>query len=117
LHHISVKLRVKGLNGTLLSGVWLNFNWLSSPYDAESTERGLIVLQLTTPSMNGHYYLDYESRPTSSVESTSGSILIEVTTSEISSIEGIGITGMIFVLCASIGLVAVPVIRRRYLIG
>jgi hypothetical protein len=117
LHQISVQLIVKGLNGTLLSGVWVDFNWLSSTSSSESTEGGLIVIQLTIPSIGGIYYLDYESRSTSYVDSTSGSILIEVATSELSSIEGVGITGMIFALCASIGLVTIPVLRRRYLIG
>ncbi|MFW9767773.1 MAG: hypothetical protein ACFFF9_01755 [Candidatus Thorarchaeota archaeon] len=117
LHQISIQLIVKGFNGTLLRGVWVNFNWLSSNFNAESTERGLIVLQIAIPPVSGSYYLDYESKPTSFVDTTSGSILIEVESSDISSIEGVGITGMIFALCASIGLIAVPVIRRRYLVG
>jgi hypothetical protein len=90
---------------------------LSSNFTAESVEGGWIVLQLTIPSVSGSYYLQYESEPTRFVESTSGSIVIEVSTGEINSIEGVGITGMIIALCVSIGLVAVPVIRRRYLIG
>jgi hypothetical protein len=117
LHQISVQLEVEGLNGSLLSGVWINFNWLSFNSTAESIEGGLILLRLTVPSTSGIYFLDYVSKSTSFVESTAGSILIEVAKSEINSLEGVGITGMIFALCASIGLVAIPVIRRRYLIG
>ena len=117
LYQISVQLIVRGLNGSLLNGVRVNFNWLSSNSITESYDEGLIILQLTIPSVSGRYFLYYESEPTSFVESAAGSILIEITSSDIMSTEGVGITGMIFVLCASIGLVAVPVIRRRYLVG
>jgi hypothetical protein len=117
LHQISVQLIVRGLNGSLLNGVWVNFNWLSSNSTTQSLDEGLITLQLAIPSVSGGYFLYYESEPTSFVESTTGSILIEITSSDILSTEGVGITGMILALCASIGLVAVPVIRRRYLIG
>jgi hypothetical protein len=117
LHQISVQLIVRGLNGSLLNGVWVNFNWLSSNSTTQSLDEGLITLQLAIPSVSGGYFLYYESEPTSFVESTTGSILIEITSSDILSTEGVGITGMILALCASIGLVAVPVIRRRYLVG
>ena len=117
LHQISVTLTVKGLNGSLLSGVLVNFRWLYSNSTSESIEGGMIFLQLAIPSVGGSFFLDYVSLPTSFVESTTGSILIEVTTSEIRSIEGVGITGMILALCASIGLISVPIIRRKYLIG
>ncbi|MGY5863334.1 MAG: hypothetical protein RTV41_01930 [Candidatus Thorarchaeota archaeon] len=117
LHQISVQLIVRGLNKSLLNGVRVNFNWLSFNSTTESFDEGLIMLQLTIPSASGRYFLYYESEPTRFVESTTGSILIEITSSDIMSTEGVGITGMIIALCASIGLVAVPVIRRRYLIG
>jgi hypothetical protein len=117
LHKISVQLTVRGLNGSLLNGVQVNLNWLSSNSTIESIHEGWIVLQLTIPSVSGSYFLYYESEPTSFVESTTGSILIEITSSDIMSTEGVGITGMVFALGASIGLVAVPVIRRRYLVG
>jgi hypothetical protein len=117
LHEISVFLTVRGLNGSLLKGVRVNFNWLSSNIATDSQVEGLIVLHLTIPPVSDNYFLYYESEPSSFVESASGSILIEITIDDIISTEGVGITGMIIALGASIGLVAVPVLRRKYLIG
>jgi hypothetical protein len=117
LHQISVQLTVRGLNGSVLNGLRVNFNWLSSNLTTESFDGGLIILQLTIPSVSGSYFLYYESEPTKFVESTLGSILIEITLNDIKSTEGVGITGMVLVLGVSIGLVAVPVVRRKYLVG
>jgi len=117
LHEISVFLMVRGMNGTLLNGVVVNFEWLSSNTTTESTNGGWIHLQLELPSMSGSHFLYYTSIATSSVESTSGVILIVLSTTDIQSIEGIGITGMLLALGASIGLVTVPIVRRKYLVG
>jgi hypothetical protein len=117
LHELSVQLTVRGLNGSLLSGVRVNFNWLSSDSNIESFKGGLIILHLTIPTVSGSYALYYESESTRFIDSTSGSIFIEITMNDIMSIEGVGITGMIFALIASIGIVSVPLIRRRYLVG
>ncbi len=117
LHELSVQLTVRGLNGSLLSGVRVNFNWLSSNSNIESFKEGLIILHLTIPTVSGSYALYYESESTRFIDSTSGSILIEITMNDIMSIEGVGIMGMIFALVASIGIVSVPLIRRRYLVG
>ena len=117
LHELSVHLTVRGLNGSLLNGIIVNFNWLSSILTIESLEGGLIILHLTIPTVSGSYSLYYESEPTNLIDSTRGSILIEITVNDIMSTEGVGITGMIFALVASIGIVAIPIIRRRYLVG
>lgn len=117
LHELSVQLSVRGLNGSLLSGVLVNFNWLSSDSTIESFRGGLLILHLTIPPVSGSYTLYYESESTHFIDSTSGSILIEITMNDIMSVEGVGITGMIFALVASIGIVSIPIIRRRYLVG
>ena len=67
--------------------------------------------------MSGSHFLYYTSIATSSVESASGVILIVLSTTDVQSIEGIGITGMLLALGASIGLVTVPIVRRKYLVG
>ena len=117
LHEISLFLMVRGMNGTLLNGVVVNFEWLSSNTTTESTNGGWIHLQLELPSMSGSHFLYYTSIATSSVESASGVILIVLSTTDVQSIEGIGITGMLLALGASIGLVTVPIVRRKYLVG
>jgi hypothetical protein len=117
LHELSLKLTVRGLNGSLLNGVIVNFNWLSSNTISESLDNGLIILHLAVPTISGDYTLHYESESTRFIASTRGSIIIEITVSDILTTEGIGVTGMIFALVASIGIAAVPILRRRYLVG
>lgn len=117
LRELSVLFTVKGLNGSLLSGVIVNFNWLSQHYVSESINRGQIVLRLAVPVASGSYSLYFESEPTNSIESTQGSVQIEISASDIMSIEGVGITGIAFVVTLSIGIVSIPVIRRRYIVG
>lgn len=117
LHELSVQLTVTGLNGTLLSGVIVNLDWLSYFSTIESSKGGLILLHLTIPIESGNYALFYESEPTRFIDTTSGSIQIEITSNDIMSIEGVGITGMIIALVVSIGIVSIPIIRRRYLVG
>ncbi|MFW9925416.1 MAG: hypothetical protein ACFFDM_01480, partial [Candidatus Thorarchaeota archaeon] len=117
LRELSVLFTVRGLNGSLLSGVLVNFNWLSQYYTSVSINRGQIVLHLAIPATSGSYSLYYESESTNYIESSYGSVLIEISANDIMSIEGIGITGMVFVVIASIGIVSVPVIRRRYIVG
>lgn len=117
LHELSVQLTVRGLNGSLLSGVIVNINWLSLYSTTESSKGGHILLQLTIPIVSGNYALYYESEPTRFIDTTSGSIQIEITSNDIMSIEGVGIIGIIIALVVSIGIVSIPIIRRRYLVG
>ncbi|MFX1484426.1 MAG: hypothetical protein ACFFCP_14700, partial [Promethearchaeota archaeon] len=117
LRELSVLFTVRGLNGSLLSGVIVNFNWLSQLYTAESIIKGQIFLHLAVPVVSGSYSLYFESEPTNSIESTQGSVQIEISADDIISTEGVGITGMVFVVAVSIGIVSIPVIRRRYIVG
>ena len=117
LHELSVHLTVRGFNGSTLKGVQVNFEWLDSNIDTESTEEGIIILHLRVPATSGNYVLYYESEISSSVISTSGSFLIDITTSDIMSLEGIGMAGLTIALIASVGITSVPIIRRRYLVG
>lgn len=117
LREISVHLTVRGLNGSTPRGVQVNFDWLDSNTDVESTEGGIIVLHLRVPATSGNYVLYYESETSSSVTSTSGSFLIEITISDVMSLEGVGIAGLVIALIASVGIATVPIIRRKYLVG
>lgn len=117
LRELVVHLTVRGLNGSTPKGVQVNFEWLDSDIDTESTEEGIIVLHLRVPATSGNYILYYESETSSSVVSISGSFPIDITTSDIISLEGVGIAGLAIALIASVGISTVPIIRRRYLIG
>ena len=117
LHELSVHLRVRALNGSTPRGVQVNFDWLDSSIDVESTDGGIITLHLRVPVASGNYVLYYESQTSNSVISTSGSFLIEITTSDVMSLEGVGIAGLAIALIASVGITTVPIIRRKYLVG
>jgi hypothetical protein len=117
LHELSVHLTLRGFNGSTPSAVRINFDWLDSSLDRETTEGGIIVLHLRIPRTIGDYVLYYESEASSSVRSTSGSFSIEITTADIMSLQGVGIAGLTLALIASVGISTVPIIRRRYLVG
>jgi hypothetical protein len=117
LHELSVHLTLRGFNGSTPKGVQVNFDWLDSSFDTESSEGGIIILHLRIPATSGNFVLYYESEISSSVTSTSGSFSIEITISDIMSLQGVGITGLTIALIASVGISTVPIIRRRYLVG
>ncbi|MFX1560569.1 MAG: hypothetical protein ACFFBL_08265 [Promethearchaeota archaeon] len=117
LHKLSIHLTLRGLNGSTLNDVQVDFSWLSSNINAETTDGGLILLHLRIPVESGSYVLYYESETTNSVISTSGSFIIEITMSDIMLLQGVGIIGLSIALIASIGISTVPLIRRRYLVG
>lgn len=117
LRKLSVCLRVKALNGSTPKGIHVRFSWLDSFTNVESEEEGLIILNLKIPTMSGTFTLFYESESSASVLSASGSFQIEISQSDIMSLQGVGITGLVLALIASIGISTVPIIRRKYLVG
>ena len=117
LHELSVHLTLRGFNGSTLKNVQVNFDWLSSNFNTETTEGGIILLHLRIPATSGNYFLYYESETTSSIISTSGSFIIAVTIEDVMSLQGVGIIGLTIALIASVGISTVPIIRRRYLVG
>ncbi len=117
VRELSVHLTVRGFNGSTPKGVQVNFDWLDSNINAESTDRGTITLHLRIPTISGNYILYYESETSSSVLSTSGSFSIEITTFDVMSLEGVGIAGLLIAIAASAGISTVPIIRRKYLVG
>jgi len=117
LRELTVHLTVRCFNGSTPKGVRVNFDWLDSTTNVESVEGGIITLHLMVPSTSGNYILYFESTASGSVTSTSGSFLIEITISDVMSLEGVGIAGLAIALIASVGIATVPVIRRKYLVG
>ena len=117
LRELSVHLTVRCLNGSTPRGVQVNFDWMDKNIDVESIEGGRITLHLRVPVTSGNYVLYYESETSNSIISISGSFLIDITTSDVMSLEGVGIAGLAIALIASVGITAVPIIRRKYLVG
>jgi len=117
LHELLVHLTIRGFNGSTPKDVQVNFDWLNSIIAAKSTEEGIIVLHLRVPDTSGIYVLYYASVTSRSVVSTNGSFLIEITSFDIISLEGVGIAGLAIALIVSVGISTIPIIRRRHLVG
>jgi hypothetical protein len=117
LRELSVHITITALNGSTPQGITVSFNWLDSIDTVESKEGGIITLHLKIPATIGNHFLSYDSEDLESVQATSGSFLIEISSSDIMSLEGVGITGLVVVLTISVGLSIVPFLRRKYLVG
>ncbi|MFX1578026.1 MAG: hypothetical protein ACFFBJ_00105 [Promethearchaeota archaeon] len=117
LRELSVHITITALNGSTPQGITVSFNWLDSIDTVESKEGGIIILHLKIPATIGNHFLSYDSEDLESVQATSGSFLIEISSSDIMSLEGVGITGLVVILIISVGLSIVPFLRRKYLVG
>ncbi|MFW9798879.1 MAG: hypothetical protein ACFFD9_00430 [Candidatus Thorarchaeota archaeon] len=117
LREVRVHLTLQCLNGTVLNGTTLLYEWLSHSESATSTHSGHIELVLPLPANAGVYGLYYEIEGTSSLQHSTGHISITVSETEVLASQGVGIPGLVLSLCVSIGLLGIPALYRKYLIG
>jgi hypothetical protein len=116
LKEIHVQLTIQGLNGSLLRSIPISYVWLSANMEIDSSNDGLINLQLAIPSTSGSYFLSYESEASGSLQSYAGSVVIVIGEADVSAAQGIGIIALAIGSCLSISLVSIPLIRRRYML-
>jgi hypothetical protein len=116
LKEIHVQLTIQGLNGSLLRSIPISYVWLSANMEIDSSNDGLINLQLAIPSTPGSYLLSYESEASGSLQSYAGSVVIVIGEADVSAAQGIGIIALAIGSCLSISLVSIPLIRRRYML-
>jgi len=116
LKEIHVQLTIQALNGSLLRSIRISYVWLSAHMEIDSSNDGLISLQLAIPSAPGSYLLSYESEASDSLQSYAGSVVIVIEEDDVSAAQGIGIIGLAVGSCLSISLVSIPLIRRRYML-
>ncbi len=116
LKEIYVQLTIQGLNGSLLRSIPISYGWLSANMEIDSSNDGLINLQLAIPSTAGSYLLSYESEASGSLHSYAGSVVIVIGEADVSAAQGIGIIALAIGSCLSISLVSIPLIRRRYML-
>jgi hypothetical protein len=117
LKEIHVQLTIQALNGSLLRSIPISYVWLSAHMEIDSSNGGLISLQLAIPSAPGSYLLSYESEASDSLQSYAGSVVIVIEDADISAAQGVGIIGLAVGFCLSIGLVSIPLIRRRHILA
>ncbi len=116
LQQLEVVLMACALNGSLLEGVTINYEWLSVRGSAESTHGGLSQLYLPVPGYPGSFNLSYWTESSSYILSCIGHFVINLNGTEVAAAQGVGITGMTASICVSLTLVAIPIIRKRYLL-
>ena len=113
---IFVRFAMRGYNGTFLQGVGFRYTWMELTVRTISQSNGIVDLHLPVPGV-GTYILYYESEGSSTLESCSGNITIVISGTEAIAAQGIGISGFVLSIVLSVGLVGIPVIYRKYMIG
>lgn len=114
LQMISIKILVVCLNGSLLEGIVVEFEWFSTDKLATTQEGGEIILQLYLPSISGNYSLYYEIRQTTNLAHSSGTISLSITYTSILASQGVGIGGFVISFVVSSIIIMIPIIRQRY---
>ena len=113
LQIVRVKLQVVCLNGSLLNGILVKFDWLSMNKYQVTQENGTIIMQLSLPSTSGNFSLNYEIQSTNNLAYSSGAINLSISRISILSAQGIGIGGFAVTFIVSSVLFAIPIIRQR----
>jgi hypothetical protein len=114
---VYIKAEIFALNGTLLEGVQIEYQWLEFRSSTTSLAEGFVEFHLQVPLESGIHSLEYYIPNEKSLQASSGSILIALSLAEITSTEGLGIYGIIASLCISVAIISLPLLRRRYLMG
>jgi hypothetical protein len=115
LQYVSIFLRVQCLNGSLIKDIPIRIMWLSIDRYTISQQGGVLSMHLPIPHTSGNYSLYYEVDQKHSLAATSGTINISISLVDILTSQGIGINGFAIGIFTSFAIVAIPLIRRRYL--
>ncbi|MHA1768462.1 MAG: hypothetical protein ACTSV3_01265 [Candidatus Thorarchaeota archaeon] len=113
LKEVFVKMTLKALNGTLLHGVMVSFEWQSYTFDIMTMQQGQIELHLPIPVSQGFHALSYHINSTWSIAAAAGSFDLFVAESEILSSEGLGPQVILLTLMGSVALVVIPAFVRK----
>lgn len=115
LQKVTVYLQVKCLNGSLIEGIQINISWQSIESYAITQQGGLSVIHLPVPETNGNYTLYYTIEQNHNLASSIGTIDIYISLVDILTSQGIGISGFAIGILTSFTIVAIPLIRQKYL--
>jgi hypothetical protein len=115
LQQILVFLRVQCMNGSLIEDIPIRIMWESIESYILTQQGGISIIHLPIPTRSGNYSLYYEIEQNHNLAASSGTLNISISLVEILASQGIGINGFVFGICTSFGIVAIPLIRRRFL--
>ena len=116
LQQVSIFLRVQCLNGSLIENILIRIMWESTDSYALTQRGGILAIHLPVPNTSGNYLLYYEVEKNHNLAASSGTINISISLTDILTSQGIGINGFAIGIVTSFGIVAIPLIRRRYLV-
>lgn len=114
LNVINVQLRIQALNGSYLHGIRLAYRWMASGGISSTNIAGIADIALPIPSNPGIHELQYNVSSDGGIKPSLGVVHIIITLDEANSTEGIGIYGLIAGFSGSIGVAAIPLVRRRF---
>ncbi len=115
LQEITMLLRARCLNGSLLAGITVKFIWLLHDYYVQSQEGGVLTLHLSIPPEGGYYSLSYEVEGDDGLSYSAGSIEIPILQADILASQGVGIIGFAVSLMITLVSMVIPLIKRKHL--
>ena len=115
LQMVIVYLQVKCLNGSLIEGIQINIIWQSIENHALTQRDGLSEIHLPVPDISGNYTLYYAIEQTHNLAPSTGAINISISLVDILTSQGIGVNGFAIGILTSFTIVAIPLIRQKYL--
>ncbi|MFW9843635.1 MAG: hypothetical protein ACFFEV_03585 [Candidatus Thorarchaeota archaeon] len=115
LQTVMVYIRVMCLNGSMIEGIQIHINWQATNSSTITQQGGLSILHLPVPETSGNYTLHYTIEQNHNIAFTKGTIDISISFIDILTSQGIGISGFAVGILTSLTIVAIPLIRQKYL--
>ena len=116
LQWVSICLRIQCLNGSLpTTGTPIKIAWQSIENYFTTQHDGILLMHFPIPNTSGNYSLYYEIPSSYNLAASTGTINIYITITDVLASQGIGINGFAISIVTSFIVVAIPLIRRRYL--
>ena len=112
---ISIFLQVQCLNGSFVEGIIIKIIWESIEGYTTTQQGGISVIYLPVPDTSGNYTLYYEIEQNHNLAFSAGTITIPISLLDVLNSQGIGINGFAIGILASFVIVAIPLIRQKYL--
>ncbi len=115
LQKIEIFLQVQCLNGSFVEDIIIKIIWESIEGYTTTQQGGISVIYLPVPDTSGNYTLYYEIEQNHNLAFSAGTITIPISLIDVLNSQGIGINGFAIGILASFVIVAIPLIRQKYL--
>ncbi|NWF94703.1 MAG: hypothetical protein HXY34_01025 [Candidatus Thorarchaeota archaeon] len=116
LQEVRAKLMARALNGTILSGLEVIFEWLSTQFTSSTDNEGVVTLFLPVPAKPGECILLYSIEESSCLSRSTGYVVLAFTPDQLMSAQGLGVSVFTFGILFSVLIALLPSIARRSLV-